>query len=174
MEVVAPLERAGHRARLPCLRRENILLTCVLDIQHSAGEPTLFMSSKDPLFSDQLSKRERQVMDALMAAGQATAAELRGRLGNALSYSAVRAVLRVLEEKGLAGHKYDGPRYVYSPLVSRQQAKKSALKKILETFFEGSREQLVATLLDSKEAKADPDELARLAELIRQAHGKGR
>lgn len=132
------------------------------------------MPPKDSLFSDQLSKRERQVMDALMAAGQATAAELRDRLGNTLSYSAVRAVLRVLEEKGLAGHKYDGPRYVYTPLISKNRAKNSVLKKVLETFFEGSREQLVATLLDSKDAKADPAELDRLAELIRQARKKGR
>lgn len=113
-------------------------------------------------------------MDALMAAGRATAADLRDRLGNTLSYSAVRAVLRVLEEKGLAGHKYDGPRYLYAPLVSKHRAKNSVLKKVLETFFEGSREQLVATLLDSKEAKADPAELDRLAELIRQAREKDR
>lgn len=111
-------------------------------------------------------------MDALLAAGQATAAELRDRLGNTPSYSAVRAVLRVLEEKGLAGHKYDGPRYVYAPGISKHQAKKSVLKKVLETFFEGSREQLVATLLGSREA--NPAELDRLAELIRQAREKGR
>lgn len=113
-------------------------------------------------------------MDALIVAGQATAAELRDRLGNMLSYSAVRAVLRVLEEKGFVGHKYDGPRYIYTPLVSKHRAKKSVLKKVLETFFEGSREQLVATLLDSKDAKANPAELDRLAELIRQAREKGR
>ena len=132
------------------------------------------MTAKPQLFSDQLSKRERQVMDALMAAGQATAAELRDRLGNTLSYSAVRAVLRVLEEKRLAGHKYDGPRYVYAPLVSKQQAKKSVLKKVLETFFEGSREQLVAALLDSGESRADKDELDRLAKLIARAKKEGR
>lgn len=112
-------------------------------------------------------------MDALIAAGQATAAGLRGRLGNTLSYSAIRAVLRVLEEKKLVSHKYDGPRYVYTPGISKHRAKKSILKKILETFFEGSREQLVAALLDSGETKAGPAELDRLAELIRQAREKG-
>lgn len=131
------------------------------------------MTIKRNFTSDQLSKRERQVMDVLLAAGQATAAEIQGRMEQSLSYSAVRAVLRVLEEKKLIGHRFDGPRYVYRPLIAKQQAKKSILKKVLNTFFEGSHEQLVATLLDSKEIKTNPAELDRLADMIRKARKQG-
>lgn len=108
-------------------------------------------------------------MDVLISGEEATAAAIRARMAGDPSYSAVRAVLRVLVEKGLVSHRYDGPRYVYKSMVSKQLAKKTALKKVLDTFFEGSREQLVATLLDLDDDEASPKELKRLARLIEKA-----
>ena len=92
-----------------------------------------------------LSKRERQIMDILYRHGQASAAEVRANLPDPPSYSAVRATLRILEEKGHVQHQQDGPRYVFRPAVARDKATRSALRHLVKTFFNGSAEQAVAT-----------------------------
>lgn len=132
------------------------------------------MPNKQSVASDELSRRERQIMDILISGEEVTAAAIRTRMAGDPSYSAVRAVLRVLVEKGLVSHRYDGPRYIYKSMVSKQLAKKTTLKKVLDTFFEGSREQLVATLLDLDDDEASPKELKRLARLIEKAREQAR
>ena len=121
-----------------------------------------------------LSRRERQIMDIIYERTQATAAEVLENMTDPPSYSAVRAMLRVLEEKGHLKHRQDGPRYVYQPTVSRSRASTSALERVLRTFFENSTEQAVAALLDLKAAKLSDDELDRLRTLIEQARQEGR
>lgn len=120
-----------------------------------------------------LSTRERQIMDLLYRFGQATAAEVHANLADPPSYSAVRATLRILEEKGHVSHDQDGPRYVFTPTVGQDKAKRSAIRHVLQTFFNGSTEQAVATLLDDSTADLSPEELSRLAELIDKARAKG-
>src|ERR1700688_1997424 len=95
-----------------------------------------------------LSRRERQIMDILYRHGNCSAADVRKALPNAPGYSAVRAMLRVLEEKGHIKHQAEGLKYVYVPTVTRDKAKRSAVKHVMETFFNGSAEQIVAALLD--------------------------
>jgi BlaI family transcriptional regulator, penicillinase repressor len=109
---------------------------------------------------DPLSRRERQIMDVIWRAGRATASEIHGHLPDAPSYSAVRALLAVLVNKGHLRHERDGKRYVYEPIASQQNAGKSALRRLLSTFFNNSPANLVATLLDPKDL--DAAELARL------------
>jgi len=121
-----------------------------------------------------LTRRERQVMDIVLAAGEASAAEIHQRLPEPPSYSAVRALLRVMEEKGHLVHVSEGPRYVYKPAISPKKARASVLQQLLDTLFEGSREELVAALLDSGDLKADKQELDRLAKLIEEARQQGR
>ena len=121
-----------------------------------------------------LSRRERQIMDIIYQRRQATAADVMEHLPDPPSYSAVRALLRVLEEKGHVRHKQDGPRYVFYPTVSRDRARQSALKQVVGTFFEDSIEQAVATLLDMSAKEMSDVELDRLAELIEQARKEGR
>ncbi len=121
-----------------------------------------------------LSRRERQIMDVIYQCGQATAAEVMEKLPDPPSYSAVRAMLRLLEEKGHLQHAQDGPRYVYKPTLAHDKAQRSALKHLVETFFEGSAEQAVAALLDPSKFKLSDDELDRLAQLIEQAKQEGR
>jgi len=123
--------------------------------------------------SQKLSRRERQIMDFLYQHGRATAAEVQANLPDPPSYSAVRAMLRVLEEKGHVHHQQDGPRYVYRPRVGRERAKRSALRHLVRTFFDGSREQLVAALLDDGTAELSEDELDRMARLIDRARQEG-
>jgi BlaI family transcriptional regulator, penicillinase repressor len=120
-----------------------------------------------------LPRRERQILDIIYSLGRATAQEVQARLPDEPSYSAVRATLRGMAEKGLLAHAYDGPRYVYSPTVPKRRARKSALKHLVETFFDGSTEDAVATLLDLNRAKLDREELDRLAALIESAKAKG-
>jgi len=132
------------------------------------------VSEKRNLSPESLSRRERQVMDVLLANDEITAAEIRKLMGDEPSYSAVRAVLRVLVEKGLVSHHYEGPRYVYKTTVSRQAAKKAAVKRLLDTLFEGSREQLLATLLYLEDDEASSKELKRLARLIEKARAHAR
>lgn len=116
---------------------------------------------------DTLSRRERQIMDVLYARGAATAAEVRQALPDPPSYSAVRALLRILEEKGHVRHNQDGPRYVYLPQVSRERARRSALKRLVSTFFEGSAAQAAAALIGTEQlSKA---ELERLSSIIEKA-----
>jgi predicted transcriptional regulator len=112
-------------------------------------------------------------MDLLYQRGRATASEVQTGLPDPPSYSAVRALLRVLEEKGHVRHEQDGPRYVYLPRVARDRAKRSALRHVVRTFFDGSREQLVAELLDDRSTELSEGELDRLEGLIRQARKPG-
>jgi predicted transcriptional regulator len=116
-----------------------------------------------------LSRRERQIMDLLFQRGRATAADVQEGLPDAPSYSAVRALLRILEEKGHVRHEQDGPRYVYLPRADRERARQSALKHLVHTFFDGSAEQAVAALLGTGGGRMAPEELERLAVLIEQA-----
>ena len=122
----------------------------------------------------QLSRRERQIMDVIYQQGSATAAEVMERLPDPPSYSAVRAMLRVLEEKGHLQHEQDGPRYVYKPTVTRERARRSALRHLVRTFFNGSTGEAVAALLDMSDAKLSEAEVDRLARLIDQAKTEGR
>ena len=116
-----------------------------------------------------LSRRERQIMDILFTQGRATAAEVQSALPDPPSYSAVRAMLRILEEKGHIRHQQDGPRYVYAPTVARENAKKSAIHHVLKTFFDGSASQAISTLLDDDASKLSEAELDRLAHMIERA-----
>jgi predicted transcriptional regulator len=121
-----------------------------------------------------LSRRERQIMDIIYKLGQATAAEVLESMPDAPSYSAVRAMLRLLEEKGCLKHDTDGQRYVFVPTVNRDKARKSALQQMLHTFFDGSTEEAVATLLSMSRARLSKEELDRLSEMIEEARKKGR
>ena len=121
---------------------------------------------------DQLSRRERQIMDIVYARGQATAAEVTAALADPPSYSAVRALLRILEEKGHLRHEQEGPRYVFLPVVSRDRARRSALRNLVKTFFGGSSAQAAAALIDQGELSED--EVARLSEAIEKARKEGR
>ncbi len=116
-----------------------------------------------------LSRRERQIMDVLFQRGRAAVAEVMERLPDPPSYSSVRAILRVLEEKGHVRHQQDGPRYLFIPTVAPETAKRSALEHLLQTFFNGSTEHAVATLLDISASKLSDRELDRLAGLIDKA-----
>ena len=127
--------------------------------------------SRQPLLD--LSRRERQIMDILYANGSATAAEVQVALPEPPSYSAVRAMLRILEEKGHVRHEQDGPRYVYKPTLPRDNAKKSAMRHMIQTFFDGSAEQAISALLDDHSARLSQEELDRLAGLIAQVRKTG-
>ena len=130
------------------------------------------MPDTDELLRE-LSRRERQIMDFLYQKGRATAAEVQANIPDPPGYSAVRAMLRVLEEKGHARHEQDGPRYVYVPRVARDRAKRSALRHVVRTFFDGSAEQAMAALLDDRSAKLSDEDLDRLARLIDKARHEG-
>jgi BlaI family transcriptional regulator, penicillinase repressor len=121
-----------------------------------------------------LSRRERQIIDVLYRRGRATAAEVMADLPGDPSYSTVRTQLRVLEAKGHVRHEDDGQRYVYSPAVPRGTVRRSALKHLVETFFDGSVEQTVAALLGADAARLSEAELERIAELIEKARKEGR
>jgi BlaI family transcriptional regulator, penicillinase repressor len=117
----------------------------------------------------QLSRRERQIMDLLFQLGRATAADVQDRLPDPPSYSAVRAMLRILEDKGHIRHEQDGPRYVYVARVDREHARQSALTHLVRTFFDGSAEQAMAALIDSSAGVLNEEELSRMARLIAKA-----
>jgi BlaI family penicillinase repressor len=121
---------------------------------------------------DPLSRRERQIMDIVYAHGQATAAEVTAALADAPSYSAVRALLRILEQKGHLRHQQDGPRYVFLPTVSRDRARRSALRSLVRTFFDGSSAQAAAALID--QAQLSDDDFDRLSAAIEKARKEGR
>lgn len=122
---------------------------------------------------NELSRRERQIIDILYAQGRGTAAEVQAALPDPPSYSAVRAMLRILEEKGHVRHDQDGPRYVYLPTVARDNAKRSALRHMLRTFFDGSAEQAISALLDESSTRMSDAELDRLARMIDHARRSG-
>jgi len=121
----------------------------------------------------ELSRRERQIIDILYSNGRSTAAEVQNALPDPPSYSAVRAMLRILEEKGHVRHEQDGPRYVYLPTVARDNAKRSAMRHMLRTFFDGSTEQAISALLDDASTNLSEAELDRLARMINQARRTG-
>lgn len=121
-----------------------------------------------------LSRRERQIMDVIYAHGAVSVQEVVDRIPDPPSYSAVRAMLRVLEEKGHVKHREDGPRYVYLPTVPRDEASRSALRQLVRTFFDGSAEQAAAALLDMSGSELSEEELDRLSKTIEQARKEGR
>ena len=126
---------------------------------------------------NELSRRERQIMDVLFRMGQATVSDVLTAMPDPPSYSAVRAMLRILEDKGHVRHEQDGPRYLYKPALARERAKKSAMRHLLHTFFDGSHEQAVAALLDEASSTLSDAEFDRLAKLIdrrRTKEGAGR
>jgi len=121
-----------------------------------------------------LSRRERQIMDVIYARGRATAQEVADNIPDPPSYSTVRALLRVLEDKGHLRHESDGPRYVFVPVVTREKASQSALRQLVRTFFDDSASQTMAALLDLKSRQLDASELDHLAQLIERARKEGR
>ena len=122
--------------------------------------------------SEGLSRREREMMNIIFRQGKATATDVLEAMAEPPSYSAVRATLRVLEQKGHLRHQHDGTRYVYIPTVNREKARISALDHLLTTFFEGSAASVVATLIEQSKDQMTPDELDRLSSLIDQARKK--
>lgn len=122
----------------------------------------------------ELSPRERQVMDAIYRLGRGTVAEIIDEMEDPPSYSAVRAVLRVLEEKGHAVHEQDGPRYVYRPAIAADRARKSALTHVVRTFFDGRPEAAALALLKMSDAEVSPAEIERLAARVEAARREGR
>jgi len=121
-----------------------------------------------------LSRRERQIMDILYELKNATALQVLERLPSPPSYSAVRALLRVLEQKGHISHRQDGPRYIFTPLLARDKARRSALRHLLKTFFDNSTEDAMAALLNISEENLSDEEYGRILELIHKARTEGR
>ena len=121
-----------------------------------------------------LGRRERQIMALVYRLGEATAADVQEGIDNPPSYSGVRAMLRILEEKGHLRHRRDGSRYIYTPTLSPEEAGRSAMDYLMEAFFGGSAEQAVAALLDLKSSELSDGDLDRLAGLIHQAKEEGR
>ena len=121
----------------------------------------------------QLSRRERQIMDVVFRRGRATAADILEGIPDPPSYSAVRAMLRVLEEKGHLRHEQDGPRYVYLPTLARDRARRSALQHLVRTFFDGSATKAAAALLDMSDGRLSDEEIDRLERLVEKAREEG-
>lgn len=121
-----------------------------------------------------LSRREREMMNIIFRTGKATAGEVMEEMSDPPSYSAVRATLRVLERKGHLKHQHDGTKYVYLPTMNRDKARLSALDQVLNTFFEGSAANVVATLIETSKDEMSSEELDRLSDLIAQARKEGR
>ena len=121
-----------------------------------------------------LSRRERQIMDVVYELKEATATQVLERLPSPPGYSAVRALLRVLEQKGHLTHRQDGPRYVYAPTLPRERARRSALRHLVKTFFDNSAGDAVAALLDISEDNLSAEDLRRLADLIKKSQEEGR
>lgn len=118
---------------------------------------------------EKLSRRERQIMDVLYARGRATAAEILAALPDPPSYSSIRALIKVLEDKGHVHHQEDGPRYVFTPSVPRSKARRNAVKHLLQTFFDDSAGEAVASLMGASAGKLKPEELDKIEELIARA-----
>lgn len=124
--------------------------------------------------TDALSRREREMMNIIFARGRATATEVMDGMAEPPSYSAVRATLRVLEQKGHLRHQHDGTRYVYVPTSNREKVRLSALDQLLTTFFDGSAANVVATLLERQKPNLSNEDLDRISELIDHARKEGR
>jgi len=120
-----------------------------------------------------LGRRERQIMDVLVRRKRATAAEVLDDLPDAPSYSAVRGMLRLLEDKGYVKHEWDGPRHVYLPAVAPERLQRDAVRHLVETFFDNSTELAVVALLGENQRQLTPDQYDRLAKLIAQAKKSG-
>jgi predicted transcriptional regulator len=121
-----------------------------------------------------LSRREREIMDIVFGMASATASEVRDRMPDPPSYSAVRATLRILEHKGVLKHEHDGKRYVYRPTLHPSKARRSAIEHLVNTFFDGSAAGAVLTLLERPGSEISADDLDRMAELIDRARREGR
>ncbi len=132
------------------------------------------MNPRDSASFAALSRRERQVMHLVYELGESTAAQIRDRMEDAPSYSAVRALLRTLVEKGHLKHRMDGPRYVYSAVVPRGRAVQAALKDMVKVFFQGDPEEAVAALLKLPGSKLTPDQVERMTKMIDQARKEER
>jgi len=152
------------RQKKECLLLKN---QHMLVFQHFSG-------SDDVTHDRDLSRRERQIMDFLFRVGRATATDVMEGLADAPSYSAVRALLRILEQKGHIRHEEAGRAYVYMPLVRRADARQSALSHLLRTFFDNSAEQAVAALLAIRGEKMSDAELERMSKMIDAAKSEGR
>lgn len=120
-----------------------------------------------------LSRRERQIMDVIYQLGEASASDVQQGVPDPPSYSTIRALLRILEDKGHLTHDTVGTKYIYRPTVSRETARKSALNRVLQTFFDNSTEKAVAALLDLRGDDLSPDELQRIEDRIAQAREEG-
>jgi BlaI family penicillinase repressor len=131
------------------------------------------MVRRPPISSSQLSRRERQIMDILYRRGRATASEVMEDLPGNRHSSTVRTQLRVLEEKGHVSHEEEGLRYVYVPAVPRRAARKSALRHLVDTFFDGSAEQVVAAVLGGEGSRLSDEELDRIVQLVAKAKKEG-
>jgi BlaI family penicillinase repressor len=125
-----------------------------------------------PTDTHQLTRRERQIMDIIFARGEATAAEVAAARPGEPSDSTVRTLLRIMEEKGHLKHREDGPRFVYLPVRTRAAESKSALKRVVKTFFEGSFADAVAALVDTADGKLPAEELKRIEAIIKRAKAK--
>lgn len=125
-------------------------------------------------FLKNLSRRERQIMDIVYEMNEATVAQVLELIPDPPSYSTVRALLGVLEEKGHLIHEQQGPRYIYSPTIPREEARQNALKHVLKTFFDNSTEEVVAALLNISEEDLSEEEYKRLTKLIKKARNEGR
>ena len=121
-----------------------------------------------------LTRRERQIMDILYRDGEGTVGDVVAQLPDPPSYSAVRATMNVLEEKGHVRHRQDGPRYVYLPAVPRDRARHAALNHLLQTFFDGSAESAVVALLQMTDSQLSTTDFERLAAQVRKARQEGR
>ena len=121
-----------------------------------------------------LTRRERQIMDVVYARGRATVADVLEGLDDPPSYSSVRTLMRLLEEKGHVRHEEAGPRYVYIPTITREKARRTALRNVLHTFFDGSTEEAVAALLDLHDERKGPVDMARIRAMIEKAQREGR
>ncbi|HYV47788.1 MAG TPA: BlaI/MecI/CopY family transcriptional regulator [Myxococcaceae bacterium] len=121
-----------------------------------------------------LSRRERQIMDAIYRLGRASVTDVMENIPDPPSYSAVRAMLGILENKGHLTHQQEGAKYVYLPVVARERARKTALKSLVQTFFDGSSHEAIAALMEMPEAKLSKGDLDALQELIDKAKKEGR
>ena len=143
-------------------------------LTHSHHSAKFLAAMAKNLASAELSRRERQVLDALYRAGRATCAEVQKTMTDPPSYSAVRTFLRILEAKELVRHEQDGPRYVYIPTVERARASRSALRHVLNTFFGGSVTQAISALLDEDSKHLSEKDWQRLSVMIKEARREGK